>query len=207
MDRAILKIKDKINSLLSEKGHVIVAIDGNCGSGKSTLAGELARLCRCNLFHMDDYFLTPDMRTPKRMSEIGGNTDHERFSEEVLKPLSRKKAVDYTRYDCATQSFSPPKRFEYTPVSIVEGSYSMHPANIAYYDLKIMIKITPPLQSRRLLARSGAYMHQRYINEWIPRENEYFDHFKIEDKCDIVLIAEEIDKNKGDKFDKKENDS
>ena len=44
----------------------LAAIDGRCGSGKSTLAGLAAHRLGCPLFHMDDFFLPPALRTPER---------------------------------------------------------------------------------------------------------------------------------------------
>ena len=51
----------------------LAAIDGRCGSGKSTLAGLAAHRLGCPLFHMDDFFLPPALRTPERYAAPGGN--------------------------------------------------------------------------------------------------------------------------------------
>ena len=82
----------KIDGLLAEKDMVIMAIDGKCNSGKTTLASKLAEIYDCNVFHMDDFFLRPEQRTPERFAEVGGNVDYERFWEEVLLPLKSRKA-------------------------------------------------------------------------------------------------------------------
>ena len=79
-------IRKKIDELLTQKETVIVAIDGKCTSGKTTLASKLAEIYDCNVFHMDDFFLRPEQRTPERFAEVGGNVDYERFQEEVLHP-------------------------------------------------------------------------------------------------------------------------
>ena len=75
------------------KGSCIVAIDGNSASGKTTLANHLASIFDCNVFHIDDYFLTPSQRTTERLNEIGGNFDRQRFLAEVLIPISQNKPV------------------------------------------------------------------------------------------------------------------
>ena len=85
-------IRKKIDELLTQKDMVIVAIDGKCTSGKTTLASKLAQIYDCNVFHMDDFFLRPEQRTPERFAEVGGNVDYERFQEEVLLPLKTGKA-------------------------------------------------------------------------------------------------------------------
>ena len=92
-------IRKKIDELLTQKDMVIVAIAGKCTSGKTTLASKLAQIYDCNVFHMDDFFLRPEQRTPERFAEIGGNVDYERFREEVLLPLKSGKAVSYRHFD------------------------------------------------------------------------------------------------------------
>ena len=71
MEKILETAKHQINMLLEEKNFVIVAIDGKCTSGKTTLASQLAEIYDCNVFHMDDFFLRPEQRTPERFAEVG----------------------------------------------------------------------------------------------------------------------------------------
>ena len=73
----------------------IVAIDGCCASGKSTLGARLSEALGCPLFHLDDFFLRPEQRTPERFAQPGGNMDRERLEAEVLAPLRRGEAAVY----------------------------------------------------------------------------------------------------------------
>ena len=75
------RIQEKIDILLDQNRQVIVSIDGPCAAGKTTLAGKLSELYDCNVFHMDDFFLRPEQRTPARFAQPGGNVDYERFQE------------------------------------------------------------------------------------------------------------------------------
>ena len=100
MQKITETVKKQIDELFAEKDIVIVAIDGKCTSGKTTLASKLAEIYDCNVFHMDDFFLRPEQRTPERFAEIGGNVDYERFREEVLLPLKSGKAFSYRPFDC-----------------------------------------------------------------------------------------------------------
>ena len=68
--------------LKTKKDHLLIAVDGRCGSGKSTLGAYLQQKMHGNLLHMDDFYLRPEQRTPKRREEPGGNVDRERFLEE-----------------------------------------------------------------------------------------------------------------------------
>ena len=61
-------VKKQIDMLLEEKDFAVVAIDGKCTSGKTTLASKLAEIYDCNVFHMDDFFLRPEQRTPERFA-------------------------------------------------------------------------------------------------------------------------------------------
>ena len=93
----------------------------------------------------------------------------------------------YRAFDCKVMSLSqtvtvPPNR-----LTIIEGSYSMHPKFGDLYDLKIFMQIDHSEQIRRLLQRSGPDMLQRFIQEWIPMENRYFNDLQIPEQCDLVI--------------------
>lgn len=118
----------RIETLLAERDCVFVAIDGPCTSGKTTFAAMLNRRFGGNVLHMDDFFLRPEQRTPERFAEPGGNVDRERFETEVLAPLAAGQAAQYRPWDCHTGDFAVAYAVEPAQLTIVEGSYSMHPA-------------------------------------------------------------------------------
>ena len=179
-------ICDRIAKLLSKKDRIVVAIDGNCGSGKSTLGRRIANIFNANLFCMDDFFLTTELRTVSRMNEVGGNVDYVRFKNEIIKGINNRKPFQFRPYDCKIQSFSSPINVTPKSVNIIEGSYSLHPTLIEFYDLKIFLEISQKLQQKRILARNGPDVLERFQNQWIPLENLYFKTFLIKEKCDIV---------------------
>ena len=179
-------IKKRIDELLAQKDMVIVAIDGKCTSGKTTLAAKLAELYDCNVFHMDDFFLRPEQRTPERFAEIGGNVDYERFLEEVLTPLKACNAFSYRPFDCSTFTLAEPISVAPKKLNIIEGSYSNHPYFGNPYDLKILLTISNELQRQRILQRP-AFLHKRFFEEWIPMEQKYLEYFKIHQISDIVI--------------------
>jgi uridine kinase len=173
-------------------GDVRLAIEGGSASGKSTLARMLADIYGCTLFHMDDFFLTPSMRTEARLAEAGGNVDRERFLAEVLTPLSRGEEIAYRRYDCSTGEIMPPESKEPTSLTVTEGAYSMHPELANFYNLSVFLEITPELQRARILKRNSPEMAERHFSAWIPMEERYFDTFNIRERCDVTLHAQEI---------------
>lgn len=176
----------KIDMLLNIKPVVNVAIEGNSGAGKSTLALLLSQIYDSNVFHMDDFFLTPELKTDERLKEVGGNVDYARFKKEVINGLRSNRKFNYRKYDCKQQEFCEtisvlPKR-----INIIEGSYSLHPTLIDHYDLRIFLRIDPVEQYARILKRNGRFLLQRFLEEWIPLENHYFETTKVFDQCDML---------------------
>lgn len=165
----------------------IIAIDGPCASGKSTLAQLLGDLFSVTVLHLDDFFLRPEQRTPERLAEPGGNFDRERFVAEALTPLAQGKPFTFRPYNCAHQVLADPVSVVPTPVSIVEGVYCQHPDLRDVYALRTFLTIDPQLQQERLLARNGEALLKRFIAEWIPMENRYFEAFDVQAKSDVVL--------------------
>ena len=135
-----------IEQLMEHNDRVLLAIDGGSASGKTTLAARLAdRFRDTRVFHMDDFFLRPEQRTPDRFAEPGGNVDRERFLEEVLKPLSRGEAVAYRPFDCGTFTVGKPVSIRPGRLNIIEGAYSLHPDLAGFYDGSVFLRIDPVL--------------------------------------------------------------
>lgn len=172
-----------INRLLADK-RLLIAIDGRCAAGKTTFAKCLQGRCESNVFHMDDFFLPPTMRTEERLNEPGGNVDYERFLYEVLLPLYTGQSFIYHPYDCKTQTLKAPVRVSERPVNIIEGAYSCHPVLREYYDLNIFMTVNSEEQLRRIMIRNGSDAKQ-FKETWIPLEEKYFKTYSIEHKCDL----------------------
>ncbi|MDD3920078.1 MAG: hypothetical protein PHO41_02720 [Eubacteriales bacterium] len=166
-----------IESALAEHGRATVVLDGYCASGKTTLAALLAPLYEAAVYHLDDFFLPAALRTRERLSQPGGNVHYERFASEVLAGLCGGAPFTYGQYNCHTGETTPvaaaPGR-----VTIIEGSYALHPAFADYYQslhaIRAMLTISSAGQRQRLLRRNGATMLKRFQNEWIPLEIQYF---------------------------------
>jgi uridine kinase len=180
-----------ITHKLTEKGTILLAIDGPCGGGKSTLAEVLRVIYQetgSTLFHMDDFFLQPHQRIMERLEEPGGNVDRERFLREVLLEIKRGKPFVYNHYDCQKGTmkavFPSPAR-----LMIIEGVYSLHPELRAFYDIKVFLDIDADRQLERLRERVQGDKLHLFVNEWIPMENRYFEAFQVRNTADLVLIA------------------
>lgn len=186
-----LKVFAAIDSKLLHQHPLLVAIEGGSASGKTSLAAQLAQVYDANLFHMDDYFLQAHQRTPERLAQFGGNVDYERFRQEVLEPLRAQQPVTLRRFDCTTMELSSPEQVPFKQLNIIEGVYSMRPTLAGFYDVSVFLGIDPHTQAARVLARNRPHMQQRYLNEWIPMENRYFDFYQIASLCDIHIDAED----------------
>lgn len=173
------------------QGGVTLAIEGGSGSGKTTLSELLRQVYDGTVFHMDDFFLRPEQRTPERFAEPGGNVDRERFLSEVLLPLRNAETVQYRRFDCGTLTILPPERKEPSRLNIIEGVYSMHPELAEYYDLSVFLDITPELQKARIRKRNSPELAKRFFTEWIPMEQRYFEYRKVKENCDTVIPVTE----------------
>lgn len=175
-----------IEKCLKEKGKVNVAIDGNSSAGKSEAAEVLSKLWDCNVFHADDFFLPLEKRTPQRLNEVGGNMDRERFREEVCENVKKGEPFSYRPFDCSVMRLQEPVPVQPKPVNIFEGSYCMRPDLQEYYDIKVFFSVHPAEQEARILARNGNILLRRFLEEWIPKENAYFETMHIREACDIV---------------------
>lgn len=167
---------------------VIVAIDGVCGGGKSTLGEALAAKYECSLFHMDDFFLRQEQRTKERYEQPGGNVDYERFKEEVLAHLSDEDGLSYRPFLCHTMTFGDAVRMPHSRLNIIEGAYSCHPYFGDVYQARFFVEASPEVQKKRLLARNGKEQYERFVREWIPMENRYFDAFAIRRQCISISL-------------------
>lgn len=170
-------------------GGFLLALDGRCASGKTTMAERLQRVLPCNVIHMDDFYLPFSQRAAERMAEPGGHIWVERLRTEVLEPLRAGREISYLPYDCHADRFLPQQKADPALPTLVEGSYSCHPALRALYDCRVFLDITPEYQRERLLRRNPESF-EVFQTMWIPREEYYFKHCEIRSHCDFVLMAE-----------------
>lgn len=173
-----------VDQLLAQGRPVLVALDGPCASGKSTLGAALAEIYGCPLLHMDDFFLLPQDRTPERLARPGENVDHERFDREVLSPLCRGQTAVYRPWQCRSGAFGPAVPVEPGPLTVVEGSYSLHPSLRDRYQLRVWVEA--PWEVRRArLERRDPGCTERFMNLWVPLEDRYFQACHVKECCQI----------------------
>ena len=181
---------ETIDRRLNNGQKTLLAIDGRCASGKTTLAALLSKIYGCPVIHIDDFFLPVQRKTAERLAEPGGNLDRERFYEEVIVPYLAGRELIYGQFSCEKGCIAEQVKIPQQPVIIVEGSYCLHPLMQNAYDIRVFSTCSPDLQSQRILQRNGEKLHQRFLNEWIPMEEQYFSSFQIPQLCDFVLCSD-----------------
>lgn len=175
---------------LRQQESVVAAVDGPSASGKTTLAKALADRYGGRIVAMDDFFLPPALRTPARYETPGGNVHYERFLEEVapgLRTGSRGGAIEYRPFDCSVMQYGAPRSLEWTPLTIVEGSYSLHEHLRALYDVTVFLTVDPDVQRSRLLEREGSDRLPEFLRRWIPLEQLYIERMKPDRASDFIL--------------------
>ncbi len=189
-----LQLIRKIDSRYREKfrentgrNSFIIAIDGNCASGKTSLSGLLRMYFDCNVIPMDDFFLPLQLRSAARLAEPGGNVHYERFAQEVMAPLSEGAPISYRPFDCGTMDYGNEICMQSNPLTIVEGSYCMHPSLQKFYDYTVFLSCPYEQQLERIRIRNGEKMLKNFVEKWIPMENAYFNTFHIKEKCEAVI--------------------
>ena len=177
-----------IDARMAAGERTVLAIDGMCGSGKSTLADLLSDLYGASVVRMDDFFLPPDLRTPNRLCEAGGNIHYERFCEEVSPSLGTGVPFSYRAFDCSRMALGGTVEVPAHALTVVEGSYALHPALHARYDLTAYVSCTAEEQAVRLRSRCAhEALYARFVNEWIPMETAYARAFSARERADFGI--------------------
>lgn len=189
LNKKFLSLKYQMIQFLNYLDHLpinsIVALEGRCASGKTTLAKKMAS--RFTVIPIDDFFLPDDLKTEERLKELGGNIHYE-LVVSTLKDL--KKAMDnndthftYLAYDCSRKEFYS-KEVKLCDKVIIEGVYSSHPLFSEYIKYIAFLDVDKETQMERINDRE---LKDRFINEWIPLEEEYFTRLEIFKLTDIII--------------------
>ena len=170
----------------------IIAIDGRAASGKTTMADQLSQILGGNVVRMDDFFLPPNLRTQERFQTPGGNVHYERFAEEILPRLRDSEPFSYRKFDCHVMDYNGKRQIDSSPIRIVEGSYSHHPALEDYADIKVFSHVDPDKQMDRILHRNGPQMARMFKERWIPMEENYIHAYRIDTSSQIVIDSTDL---------------
>ena len=167
----VLKLQKYIDSLPSNK-LTIIALEGRCASGKSTITNKLNNV---TIIHADDFFSKTDLLNFDAL-------------DKVLSKLKLNEKLEYTVYNCMNDTYQTKIIEKIKPVVIVEGVYSFHQKIRNYYDKLIYVETSKELQISRLKARTNSQtLYDKFINIWVPREEEYYNSNNYVEISDIII--------------------
>lgn len=153
------------------------ALEGKATSGKTTISNLLVKDNDVTVIHVDDFFDGSD-------DEIGINSL--RIVKEVINPAVLNKSLKFRKYDCSSKTFKEVVIENVNSIVVIEGVYSSNPILEEYYKGIIYLHVNEEAQSERLLKRNRQ-LYNKFINEWIPRENRYFKKYNPFKKSNIIV--------------------
>lgn len=175
-----------LENYIKNTDKIFVAIDGRCGSGKTYQTSLFSDMYQCQVIHMDHFYLPMNNRQSNWRDLVAGNIDFDRFREEIILPYKHGTLTSYTPYNCSTKSYGPPIQLPNSNITIVEGSYSLHPSIAMEYDLKLFFTCSNAIQIERLNQRDSSSL-QTFISTWIPLEERYFSTLNISNIADHII--------------------
>ena len=188
LEESTKEIVTLMKKKLKTQDFLVVAFDGMSASGKTTIAKEVANIIQADIIHMDDFFLQDHQRTKERFKEIGGNSDYERFIKEVVLPLQKQESFGYRPYNCQTKSFMDEVVIEKSVV-LIEGAYSCQASWSSLIDLCVVFLVEEGQQIARIKKRETPKMVTRFIEEWIPYENNYLKARDLKTCADLLVLS------------------
>lgn len=174
-----MRVKQLQNYIDSFPNFTIFALEGKCASGKTTITSQLKDV---TIIDVDDFFLHKDLKTEKRLNEVGGNIDYELY-EQCLKQIKPNSKITYKIFDCSSQQY----KFKTVSIKnkvILSGVYSYHPKVRKYINKVCYLLVNENIQMERIKQRK---LYDKFINEWIPLENKYFDSYDFIENADILI--------------------
>ena len=148
---------------------ILIGIDGGGGSGKSTLAKNLAATLEdASLIHLDDFADWSD----------DSNWQLSTFIERALKPLFAGITSKHRRYDWPTDTLGELFEIPSAGVAIIEGVTAMRMELREYWRISIWVDCPRELRLERGVERDGEAIRAKWVDEWMPGEDQYFSREK-----------------------------
>ena len=154
-----------------------VGIDGYGGAGKTTLAAQVsAAVPQAVVVHIDD-FAAPSIP----------EWDWPRFRAQVLAPLLAGRPARYQRWDWATDTGAEWHDIPAGGLVVVEGVSSTRREVGAPWALTVWVDAPFETRLARALARDGADLMARWLDDWIPSEDAYVAREDPMARVDLIV--------------------
>nr|WP_254456314.1 chorismate-binding protein [Paeniglutamicibacter quisquiliarum] len=159
---------------------MVLGIDGRSGAGKSTLAAELATALRRHrevaLFHLEDIYPGWD----------GLQAGTHSYVTDVLAPLSRGEAADWTGWDWAAGAPGPRATLAPAPVVIIEGVGAGCAAARGLLDALVWVQVPDETRKSRALERDGEVFAAHW-DRWAAQEGTYLDADDVPGHANVTV--------------------
>jgi uridine kinase len=139
------------------------------------LAKELAKCDpTIKIIHFDDFYCAGLQRNTldKNLPQF----DWKRLEKEVLITVRNNKKTKYQRFDWVLNRLNDWVEVNTGGIIIIEGVYTLNTKLQKYYDFKIWVDCPLNIRLQRAKARDAEYgtdTMDLWLNNWIPRENNY----------------------------------
>lgn len=158
-----------------------IGIDGPGGAGKSTFAGRVAgAIERACVVAVDD-FAGP--RIPE--------WDWQRLHTQVVQPLLAGRAARYQRWDWVADAAAEWHDVPVGAVVVIEGVSSTRAEAQVPWTLQVWVDTPRAMRLERALARDGAAMMSRWLDDWIPSEDAYVARERPQERVDLIVPGTE----------------
>ncbi len=180
----------RIETLVTEKTTVVVALSGFGGSGKSSIARKLTERLADALVVPLDAFITN--RLLERSNDWTG-FDWERLERQVLRPIKAgAREIEFEAFDWPSCSPGKRAKFPVTKVVIVEGVGLIRDRFADYFDLTVWIDVPIEVATERGRRRDvedyGVDHDRSWRDIWEPNERDYFEKFQPAANADVILL-------------------
>ncbi|MDG0867772.1 uridine kinase family protein [Candidatus Lucifugimonas marina] len=173
-------ILNAIRSAVDERSGspLLIGVDGAAGSGKSTLAKNLAdNIDDSALIHLDDFHDWDD----------DSNWTLSTFAERALEPLLAGLTSKHQRYDWPTDSLGEWFEIPAVGVAIVEGVTTLRPDLRKFWNVSVWVDCPRELRLKRGIERDGEDMRSKWVDDWMPGEDRYFENDRPWDSAGYIF--------------------
>jgi len=121
-----------------------------------------------------------------------GNTDFDRFKNQVFIPLKSGKLTCFKIYNWELNSSNKIYCINPNGIIIIEGTSSMDRRLVDLYDYRIWVDCPTQIGLNRVLKRDDKKYHKLWKEKWIPQILDFIDKQKPYKKADIVINYDNI---------------
>jgi uridine kinase len=178
---------ERLASRLLDLGRdrLLIGVDGAGASGRTTLAERLASsLDGAFVVHGDDFY-RPSVERPTGRFAVAGQFDLERLRAQVL--AGGHGRIRYQRYDWASDRLDEWIEVPDGRHVIVEGIYTTEARLRDAYHFRIFCTADRYVRLSRGLARDGEVSRARWVDEWMPAEDRYFEEQHPQSHAHLVV--------------------